>query len=248
MRYLEAAGIGHKLPAGRVPIVPAAVIFDLGLGRADVRPDAAAGEAACRAASAPARECGTLGAGTGATVAKLGGRESAIKGGLGTAAERLADGTVVGALAVVNAVGEVVRPEDGVVLAAPRGTDSGFRDSLTILRERREQSVPVMTATTIAVVATDAALHRDALLRVALMAHAGLARTLRPSHTPADGDTVFSLATGTRAGDADVMAIGALGARALERAIIRGVLAATGLAGMPSATEWRTVPPLSTSR
>jgi L-aminopeptidase/D-esterase-like protein len=96
-----------------------------------------------------------------------------------------------------------------------------------------------MTSTTIAVVATDAALHRDALLRVALMAHAGLARTLRPSHTPADGDTVFALATGTRAGEPDVMAIGALAARALERAIVRGVLAATGLAGAPSAAEWQ---------
>lgn len=245
MRYLEARGIGYAMPTARVPIVVGAVIYDLGIGRADVRPGAAEGEAAARAARAPSRVCGTVGAGTGATVAKLGGMDGALKGGLGTASERLDSGAVVGALAVVNAVGEVFRPEDGRVLAAPRGGDGRPRESLALLRARRERQVPAMTNSTIAVVATDVALHRDALQRMALMAHAGLARTLRPSHTPADGDAVFALATGHRDEPApDIMAIGALAARALERAIIRGVLAASGLAGVPSVCEWQSgVPP-----
>ena len=240
MRWLERQGEGYQMPTARVPIVVGAVIYDLGVGRSDVRPGAAEGEAAARAARSHERRCGNVGAGTGATVAKLAGMDAAIKGGLGTAAERLADGTVVGALAVVNAAGEVVRPEDGAVLAAPRGSDGRFRDSLAILREGRERQVPVMTSTTIAVVATDAMLHREALQRVALMAHAGIARTLRPSHSPADGDAVFAVATGRRTArtEPDIMAIGALGARALERAILRGVLAATGLTGIPSAREW----------
>jgi L-aminopeptidase/D-esterase-like protein len=238
MRYLESRRIGYQMPTARVPIVVGAVIYDLGVGRADIRPGADQGEAAARSARTRMRRCGTVGAGTGATVAKLGGMGGAIKGGLGTASEGLADGTVVGALAVVNAVGEVVRPEDGMVIAAPRGADGRMRDSLAILRDRRERQVPAMTNTTIAVVATDAVLHRDALLRVALMAHAGLARTLRPSHTPADGDTVFALATGRRAvPEPDVMAIGAFAARALERSIVRGVLAASGLAGIPAACD-----------
>lgn len=235
MRFLESRGIGYQMPSARVPIVPAAVIYDLGIGRADVRPTAADGEAAARAARAPNRLCGTLGAGTGATVAKLGGIGAAVKGGVGTAAERLADNTIVGALVVVNAVGEIVRPEDGRVLAAPRHHDRGFRDSLTLLRNRREVGLPVMTNTTIAVVGTDAALDRDALRRIALMAHAGIARVVRPSHTVADGDAVFALATArTPVESPDVLALGALAARAMERAIIRAVLAATPLHDIPS--------------
>lgn len=243
VRYLEAKGIGYATPAARVPIVAGAVIYDLSIGRSDVRPCAADGEAAARAARAGSRICGSIGAGAGATVAKLAGIGAALKGGLGVASERLADGTVVGVLAVVNAVGEVVQPEDGAVIAAPRHAGGGFRDSLTIVRRRQETAIATMTNTTIAVVATDVALHRDALHRVALMAHAGIARTLRPSHTPADGDTVFALATGRRPVDKpDVMAIGALAARAMERAILRGVLAAESVAGVPSAADWNRDP------
>ncbi len=245
MRYLEQRGIGYQMPTARVPIVTGAVIYDLGVGRHDVRPCAADGEAAARLARKGNRVCGSVGAGTGATVAKLAGMAGATKGGIGTASERLADGTVVGVLAVVNAVGEVVRPEDGHVIAAPRGPEGEPVDSLDILRRRGERQVPQMANTTIAVVATDAALHRDALRRVALMAHAGLARTLRPSHTPADGDTVFALSTAARVQDTpDVMAIGALAARAMERAILRGVLAATTVAGVPAAWDVRP-PPLN---
>src|SRR5262249_8199302 len=143
----------------RVPIVVGAVIYDLGLGRSEIRPGPEEGAAAFHAAAERNHACGSIGAGTGATVAKLGGRDAALKGGLGTASERLAGGITVGALAVVNAVGEVVRPEDGVVLAGPRAEGGGFRDTLSVLRAGRERGVPVMTNTTIAVVATDAALH-----------------------------------------------------------------------------------------
>lgn len=233
MRYLEGRNIGYQMPTARVPIVVGAVIYDLGVGSPGIRPCAADGETAARTARKGNRTCGSVGAGTGATVAKLAGMAGSTKGGLGTASERLADGTVVGVLAVVNAVGEVVRPEDGFVIAAPRGPEGEPIDSIDILRRRGERQVPVMANTTIAVVATDAALHRDALRRVAFMAHGGLARTIRPSHTPADGDTVFALSTGARSHDPpDVMAIGALAARAMERAIIRGVLAATSVAGI----------------
>jgi L-aminopeptidase/D-esterase-like protein len=238
VRYLERRRVGYKMPTARVPIVVGAVLYDLGIGRADVRPTADDGEAAARAARARTHACGTIGAGTGATVAKLAGMEWAVKGGLGTASERLRDGTTVGALAAVNAVGEVVRPEDGLVIAGPRWADGGYRSSLDVLRARREREVPVMTNTTIAVVATDVALHRDALRRVAVMAHAGLARTVRPSHTPADGDTIFALSTGRQQqAQPDIMAVGALAARALERAIVRAVLAAESIAGAPSARD-----------
>jgi L-aminopeptidase/D-esterase-like protein len=243
MRYLEQRNIGFQMPTARVPIVAGAVIYDLGVGSPGIRPCAADGEAAARLARKGNRTCGSVGAGTGATVAKLAGMAASTKGGLGTASERLADGTIVGVLAVVNAVGEVVRPEDGAVIAAPRGPEGEPLDSLTILRRRGERQVPLMENTTIAVVATDAALHRDALRRVALMAHGGLARTLRPSHTPADGDTVFALSTGARVLDSpDVMAIGALAARAMERAILRGVLAATSVAGIPVVGDCTSMP------
>jgi L-aminopeptidase/D-esterase-like protein len=240
MRYLERRRIGFEMPTARVPIVVGAVLYDLGMGRSDVRPRAADGERAARAARARALACGNVGAGTGALVAKLAGLDWAVQGGLGTASERLANGGTVGALAAVNAVGEVVRPEDGVVIAGPRRPEGGFRDSLQIVREGRERRIPAMENTTIAVVATDLVLSRDELRRVALMAHAGLARTVRPSHTPADGDTVFALATGRRVVERpDVLALGALAARALERAIIRGVLAADALARIPAARDCR---------
>jgi L-aminopeptidase/D-esterase-like protein len=240
VRYLERHKIGYQMPTAKVPIVVGAVIYDLGIGRPDVRPTASNGESAARAARAGNRQCGSLGAGAGATVAKLAGMGSAVKGGIGTASERLADGTTVGVLAVVNAVGEVIRPEDGTVIAGPLGPDGEFMDSLAILRRRREQQVPEMTNTTIAVVATDAPLHRDALRRIAIMTHDGLARTVRPSHTPADGDTVFALSTGSLdLKSPDVMAIGALGARAMERAILRAVLAATSAGGVPDLQDCR---------
>lgn len=237
MHWLEERGIGFAVRQTRVPIVPAAVIFDLGIGDPAARPDAAAGYAACEAAGVAVAQ-GSVGAGTGATVAKLAG--CPMKGGLGTASEPLADGAVVGALVVVNAVGEIVDPDTGAVVAPTRRPDGSRADPWEYLRTRpvpaQVAAAPVVPAenTTIAVVATDLPLTHDQLLRVALMAHTGLARAIRPSHTPADGDTVFALATGGAAGaTVDLMAVGALAARALERAALKGVRAATSLAGVP---------------
>lgn len=241
MRWLDERGIGFETRSGRVPIVPAAVIYDLPIGRGDVRPDAEAGYAACEAAGPSVRQ-GSVGGGTGATVAKLGGPERLVKGGVGTAAERLADGAAVGALVIVNAIGEIVDPLTGRLVAGVRPAAGAPTDGLELLRARRSEPPPAPENTTIAAIATDVLLTRDQLYRVALMAHAGLARTVRPSHTPGDGDTIFALSTGERVDErVDLTAIGALGARALERAIINAVQHATSVAGVPTARRTPTL-------
>lgn len=240
MRYLEEQGIGFETRHGRVPIVTAAVLFDLGIGDAAVRPGENAGYAACLAATAAPVE-GSVGAGTGATVAKAAGIERALKGGIGSAAERLADGTMVAALAAVNAYGDIRDPDSRAIVAAPRpGPDGAVETALALLQRRGSRPTAEFTNTTLVVVATTAALCRDQLLRVAEMGHGGIARAIEPSHSPADGDVVFAIATGEPAvsdGEADVLAIGALGARAVGRAIVRAVESATGLAGVPAVNE-----------
>jgi len=235
MRFLEEQQIGFRTRHAVVPIVAGAVIFDLGIGSATVRPNATAGYRACEGASALTLEQGSVGAGTGATVAKLGGVVSAVKGGLGSASEPLRDGLIVGALAVVNAVGEIVDPRDGAIVAARRPVADTPSDVLEYLRGRPHALPEAGTNTTLAAVATNAALTKDQMVRVATMAHDGLARAIRPSHTPADGDAVFALSVGgLEVGEGDLVAIGALTARALERAVLRAVLRATALAGVPS--------------
>ena len=238
MRFLEERGTGFRMGTALVPIVVGAVVYDLGTGRSDVRPDAEAGYRACRTASARVLAQGSVGAGTGATVAKLGGPDYAVKGGLGSASEHLAGGLIAGALAAVNAVGEVVNPDDGTPVAARRAPAGEAVESIEFLRGRPRRTSEPGTNTTIATIATNAALTREQTLRLATMAHAGFARTIRPSHTPADGDTVFALATGALPVEAsDLLAIGALATRALERAVLRAVLRATSLAGIPSVSE-----------
>lgn len=247
MRWLEERGHGRDVsrdPDKRVvvPIVPAAVIFDLGHGRSDVRPGADAGYAACEAASTEAPAEGSVGAGAGATVAKVLGPDRALKGGIGAAVERTESGVSVAAIVAVNAVGEIVEPDTGQVIAGPRGEEPGsFVSSLDVLR--KEPLLPPYATeanSTIGVVATDAVLTRDQAHRLAVAAQTGLARAIRPAHTTVDGDTVFSLATGLNPTSTDVLQLGALAARAMERAIVRGVQKAAGLAGVPSAAEWRT--------
>jgi L-aminopeptidase/D-esterase-like protein len=239
MCWLQERGKGFPTPGGVVPIVVGAVLFDLSLGRGDVRPDAASGYAACEAASAGPPAMGSVGAGAGATVAKALGVERALKGGVGSAAEATGDGLLVGALVAVNCFGEVADPESGRVVAGPRGEDRRFADTLEVVRK-----MPPLTPfgggsnSTIGVVATNAALTKSDCYRLAVMAHAGLARAIRPVYTPVDGDTVFALATGAAGGPADVLRVGALAARAVGRAVLRAVTEATGLAGVPSAGEW----------
>lgn len=240
MRWLEQHGYGFPVGAGVVPIVVGAVLFDLSLGRSDVRPDAAAGYAACQAAGRGPPPEGSAGAGTGATVAKALGPERALKGGIGTACERTATGVTVGALVAVNSFGEVIDPDSGRVVAGPRGEAPGsFVDTLEVLRARPSLSpFTRQPNSTIGVVATDAAISKEEAYRLAVMAQAGLTRAVRPAHTPVDGDTIFALATARNRTETDVLQLGALAARAVERAIVRAVREATGLAGVPSAAEW----------
>jgi L-aminopeptidase/D-esterase-like protein len=235
MRWLEERGHGFPTSGGLVPIVVAAALFDLGFGKASPRPEPEAGYAACEAATSGAVAEGTVGAGTGATVGKALGIERAMKGGLGTAAERTASGVTVAALVVANAMGEVVDPESGRVVAGPRAAEGGFADSVEVLRTREAVLPFGAENSTLGVVATDAQLTKSDCARLATMAHAGMARAIRPVHTPVDGDIIFALATGANATAADLLQLGALAARAVERAIVRAVTEATGLAGVPAA-------------
>jgi L-aminopeptidase/D-esterase-like protein len=167
--------------------------------------------------------------------------EHALKGGIGSAAEMTASGVTVAALIAVNSFGEVVEAESGRVVAGPRGGSPGsFASTLEALRAGpplSPLSAPPANST-IGVVATDAALTKDEAYRLAVMAQAGLTQAIRPAHTPVDGDTIFALATGTNTAETDVLQLGALAARAVERAIVRAVTEATGLAGAPSVREW----------
>lgn len=223
MRWLEERGIGRKVANNLVPIVPAAVVFDLAVGDAKVRPGPDEGYAACTAATADAPREGRVGAGTGATVGKLMGRELARRGGIGTAARRLplATGTghvTVGAIFVVNAVGDVVE-EDGSLVAAPVGTP---RIIDRILAGERPVVRTVREATTIGVVATDALLSKTDASWVASVAQDGIARAVLPAHSRADGDTVFAAST-LRGRRVDLETIGAVAVEVTAEAIRRAV-------------------------
>jgi L-aminopeptidase/D-esterase-like protein len=241
MRYLEERGVGWVFGAGPVPVVVGAVLYDLRVGRGDVRPDAEAGYKACRAAKAGAVAQGSVGAGTGATVGKALGMERCLKGGLGTASESLpsaAGELVVGALVAVNSFGEVVDPASGQVIAGPRAEGGGFVGTVDILRGA-EQAPWGGESTTLAVVATNARLTKEYACRLASVAHDGLARAIRPLHTMGDGDVVFTMATGQVAvAPMRYPGLEALAAQAVERAVLKAVREARGLAGVPSAAEW----------
>ncbi|MFL5624990.1 MAG: P1 family peptidase [Ktedonobacteraceae bacterium] len=231
MRYLEEHNIGFDTGVAKVPIVPAAAIFDLAFASAMIRPDAAAGYRACERASTEAITQGNVGAGTGATVGKMLGPAFMMKGGLGSASMRLDDGTLVGAIVVVNAFGDVIDPQTQQVIAGARNPLGGF------------VFANPFGNTTIAVVATSAALSKNAVNKVAQMAHNGLAQVIQPPHTMFDGDTVFALASGSRpqtipdpaTAALQVSRIGAAAATTLARAIIKAVRKATDLHGIPAA-------------
>lgn len=220
VRWLEARGVGFDTGVARVPIVPAAVIFDLAEGDAQVRPDAAMGYEACeRAASQTVKE-GRVGAGAGATVGKLLGMAMASAGGIGTASMKLAGGATVGAIVVVNAFGDIVEPDSGGIVAGARSPGGGWLDTQRTLATGSPASpLSVMQNTTLAVVATDAALTKAQARKVAAMAHDGLARAIRPIHTMFDGDTIFALSTGSAR--ADVTTVGAVAAEVVARAVLR---------------------------
>jgi L-aminopeptidase/D-esterase-like protein len=241
VEWLREHDIGYDAGIARVPIVPGAVLIDLAIGRNDRWPDAAMGYAACAAAGTDVAE-GCVGAGAGATVGKLLGLAGACKSGVGTWSERLADGTTVGALAVCNAWGDVYEEATGRVIAGTRDPASGqFAGSTALLRHPDYQAaLRSMTMlpqnTTLAVVATDAQLTKAEATKLAQMAQDALARTIRPIHTPFDGDTVFALATGRRPAQPPVI-LGMIAADVLARAIERAVLTATALGGLPAARD-----------
>ena len=239
MRWLEEHGHGFPVTTGVVPIVPAACIYDLGIGDGSGRPGSDAGYAACDAATSGVIAEGSIGAGAGATVGKALGIERAIKGGVGTAAEVTASGIVIGALVVVNCWGEVVDPQTARVVAGPRGEERGiYVSSIDVLRERPTLSPFAAENSTIGVVATDAVLTKEGAYRLAVIAQTGLARAIRPVHTPVDGDVIFALATCRNDAPTDVLQLGALAALAVERACLRAIETATSLAGIPTAAEW----------
>lgn len=198
MAYLERAGKGFDSGFAHVPIVPAAAIYDLGMGSATIRPDAAAGEAACVNASSSAFEQGLVGAGTGATVGKLLGLTHASRGGLGSASIKLISGIVVAALIVVNAAGDVYDPKTGSILAGAKGAKGEFLNCFDALIGGASPQAVVGTNTTIGVIATDAKLNREQANRLATIAHNGLAVSIRPVHTQFDGDALFALSTGEK--------------------------------------------------
>lgn len=248
MRWLDERNVGYPVGnAGVVPIVPAAILFDLGFGgKPKVRPTADCGYRAAEAASeAPVAE-GNVGAGAGATVGKSGATRGEnggpMKAGIGSAAVKLPSGLVVAALVAVNAVGDIIDPWTGQVVAGARGPDGKLADARRLLRQGGTRDGRSGENTTIGVVATNAKLTKVQAQKMAQMAHDGYARAISPVHTPADGDTIFSLATGTWDGQANYGQIGALAAEAMADAIVRAATQATASNGLPSARDLGTVP------
>lgn len=223
----------------RVPIVPQAILFDLFIGDdPSVRPTAECGYQAAEAATnGPVAE-GNVGAGAGATVGKLAGMERAMKGGFGSASVTLPNGLVVGAVVAVNAIGDIVDPATGDVVAGVRTSDGeSLADARELLRSGELLQKQPGSNTTIGVVATNATLTKAQATKIAQMAHDGLARTIYPVHTPRDGDVIFAAGTGRLEGDPDVLIIGALAADVMARAVLRAVWSARGVPGYPAAVD-----------
>ena len=232
MRWLEEHGIGVQVGPARVPIVPAAILFDLWIGDASIRPNAASGYAACEAAGTDPVAEGNVGAGTGASVGKLFGIHRAMRGGLGSASVTVG-GITVAALVAVNAIGDVIDPSTGLPIAGARSEDGQRLQGTmrSMLRGELAASLQPGSATTLGVVATDAVLTKAQATKMAQMAHDGFARSINPVHTMTDGDTIFALATGASGQTASLTLIGALGAEMMATAIVRAVRAATRLTG-----------------
>lgn len=224
MRYLEENGIGLETGPAKVPIVPAAILYDLGIGRADVRPDSAMGYRAAASASSAKPDEGNVGAGMGATVGKMRGMEFAMKSGIGTASIDI-NGVIIGAIVAVNAIGDVVDPKSGEVIA---GLRSG--PSLEWMKNGNTRSA-IQQNTVIGAVATNALLNKAQATKVAQMAQDGLAQTIRPAHTMFDGDTIFALSMGEQ--KADISMVGAFAAEVMAEAIVRAVRMAGPAGGLP---------------
>ena len=243
MRYLEEQKIGFNTGAAKVPIVPAAILYDLNLGRADVRPDSAMGYRAAASASSDAPAEGNAGVGMGASVGKMFGGTLSMKAGVGTASMDIGGGVIVGALLGVNAWGDVVDPQTDQVIAGLRagkvgplrvGKKDTFANTISMMKStvgRGILGVTARTNTVIGVVATNAKLTKAQATKVAQMAQDGIARAIRPAHTMLDGDVIFALSTGAQ--KADVSTIGAFGAEVMAEAILRAVRMAAPAGGLP---------------
>jgi L-aminopeptidase/D-esterase-like protein len=249
MRFLEQRKVGFSTGAGKVPIVVSAILYDLAIGSPKKRPDAGMGYQACRNASAARPAEGNAGAGTGCTVGKIFGMAGAVKSGIGGASMDCGNGVRVGALAAVNAFGDVIDPASGAILAGARPVGKGllkiggrgpFADTLSVMRSPAGRLILGLAegaSTVIGVVATNAALTKEEAGKVAQMAHDGLARSIRPAHTMLDGDTIFALSTGGRR--ASISLIGSCAAEAFARAVVKAVLAARTAGGIPAAIDVR---------
>jgi L-aminopeptidase/D-esterase-like protein len=231
-RYLEHKGVGFDMGIVKVPLVPCAILFDLAIGKSSARPTREMGEAAAAAASNKAVEEGAVGAGTGASVGKLFGMKQAMKSGVGSATVPLAGGALVAALAAVNAVGDVVDPETGKIVAGARiaPDSSEFADTAQALKKRSRDGSRRQN-TTLVVVATNARLSKIAATKLAQFGSAGVARSISPAWTMFDGDLVMALSCGTV--DADINALGVAAAEAVSQAILRAVRLAPSLGGVP---------------
>jgi len=242
VRWLEEHDLGFRIGKGVVPIVPAAILMDLGVGDFKIRPGEEAGYKACQVAStAPVAE-GNVGAGAGATIGKMFGMRYAMKSGLGTASVKVGNtGIVVGALVAVNAIGDVIDPATGRIVAGARTENgSSFRDSMAAMLNGYHVVMENGANTTIGVVATNASFTKTQMNKIAQMTHDGLARAINPVHTMADGDTIFAMSTGTAKVKADLSAIGAIAATVMAHAIVRAAMLATSLPehGLPAFRDY----------
>ncbi len=240
MRYLREKGIGFPTGYGVVPIVPAAILYDLGVGRSDRFPTAEMGYAACLNASSQPPAEGNVGAGTGASVGKIFGMAQAMKTGIGSASIHLPGGLVVAALIAVNALGDIYDPDTRTIIAGVRRSPDSrdIWDTLEVMKEfSRQAAEPTNTApnTVIGIVATNARLTKEQANKVASMAHNGLALTIRPAHTMQDGDTLFSLATGEV--EASVDMVGAFAVEAVKQAVLRAARSARSIENLPGAGD-----------
>jgi L-aminopeptidase/D-esterase-like protein len=239
MRYLEERHVGFDTGVAVVPVVPAAILFDLALGRADIRPTAEMGYQACQNASSAPLAQGNAGAGMGASVGKILGMGQATKAGIGSASLELGQGLVVAALIAVNALGDVIEPFSGHIVAGARRPGSNqFIDTLSVLQAmaaRPPMQFSRSQNTVIGVVATNARLNKEQANKMAQMAQNGIARTIRPAHTMLDGDTLFALATGDK--EADINIVGAFAAEVVAQAVLNAVHAASSAGGLPAASD-----------
>ena len=231
MKYLEEREIGHQTAAGKVPIVPAAIIYDLVVGDSKARPDAIHGYQACLTATDGEVLEGCVGAGTGAAVGKILGMDKATKSGLGTASQKVADDIIVAALAVENAFGDVIYPKTGEIIAGPHRPDGdGFWSTSKLLKGKQFKRASYLSNTTIAVVATNAQLDKAQATKLAQMAGAGIARTVDPYLTMFDGDVIFALSLGEK--KCDFTLLGIVAAEVVSTSIIRAITKSETMAGI----------------